>query len=445
MKQSCPMALSSLIVALSVTSSASADAVDMLPWLENVATWASQLDLPTNSIRGGNMTHDGGTDHIFVNGNLARVLLATWRLQERKAPGSGVSTYLHQGLAWCDRFVSLQANVHSSRGNAAGYWGAGYPYPPGCTPPLRGSCAHGGNIYFGDTGTAATVLGLCHRLSAGDEARRSAYLGAMQKFGTFVLEGSSEVPVDKKGTSSGFVDESTGAVGCGYYGCSNRTKDDCSKVAPLSSNLNCPSVSPYTIATGTTGGAFFSELYALTRNETHAKVATGALRYEASVTMASGEIPYLLDGANCSTASCPASLQVSGPWPFDTISYVVEGVAGVALHMPSQESTLRAQWGRTVEYLVRTQAADGTWGSGGDAMRSPRCLTLLSWWLRAVKAEAGGYDPYNARAAVDKYLKMLRTQGAAYGINTNAITTGMAGIAVADELSFGVTYGAAMQ
>ena len=419
---------------------ATATAEDMLPWLESVAMWTATLDLPSNSLKGKNLTA-GGTDHIFVNGNLARVLLATWRLQDSRAPGHGNPEFLVQGLAWCDTLCSIQASINSSRGNVAGYWGAGYPIPEGCTLPLRGKCAHGGNIYFGDTGTAATVLGLCRSLTQ-DATRRAAYESAMKKFGTFVLEGSDTAPVLKKGTSTGFVDPMTGSVGCGYYGCTSRTSEDCAKVAPASSKLNCPSNSPYTIATGTTGGAFFSELYGVTRDERHAKVATAAVGYEASVALSSGEMPYILDGANCTSESCPASLAVGGPWPYDTISYVVEGVAGVALHLASAttNATLVRQWGSTVEYLVKTQAEDGTWGAGGDAMRSPRCLTFLTWWLRAV----GASDPYGARGAIDKYTRLLREHGAAYGIGSNTITTGMAGIAVADELDFGATYGVAL-
>ena len=120
---------------------------------------------------------------------------------------------------------------------------------------------------------------------------------------------------------------------------------------------------------------------------------------------------------------------------------VARGVAGVAVHVPEHAAALKAQWARTVEYLVKTQAEDGTWGApgSGDAMRSPRCLTLLSWWLKQVGPT--GKDPYGARAAVEKFMEMLRASGPAYGIKTNTVTTGMAAIAVADELAFGVTYG----
>ena len=178
----------------------------LLAYLDKIANYTCTLRLPTNSLRnasGGPMA--GSTDAIFVNGNLARVLLATYRLHKQAEQGhkedyhhdhtvlnvehkststhTGVQTativrnnnsndagattafsnvssvvqsaYLEQGLAWCDTFVGLQANISSSHGNAAGYWGTGYGGWANCSDqrPLHGDCAHSGAIYFGDTGT----------------------------------------------------------------------------------------------------------------------------------------------------------------------------------------------------------------------------------------------------------------------------------------------------
>ena len=73
----------------------------------------------------GHFTRDGGTDHIFVNGNLARVALATYRLQEKYGPHGGNASFLSAGLGWCDTLVELQASIDSNAG-PAGYWGVGY-------------------------------------------------------------------------------------------------------------------------------------------------------------------------------------------------------------------------------------------------------------------------------------------------------------------------------
>jgi hypothetical protein len=164
---------------------------DPLAQLIALAQYASSLELPTNSLRNHSvpMNTVGGTDHIFVNANLARVLLASARLTTTSPQ---TSIFLEQGLAWCDTFTELQAHVLSSQGNAAGYWGAGYGEPKSCVPPLRGDCAHGGEIYFGDTGTAVTTLAVCYSMS--NRTRQARYMVAMERFATFVLEGSSTTP-----------------------------------------------------------------------------------------------------------------------------------------------------------------------------------------------------------------------------------------------------------
>jgi hypothetical protein len=375
--------------------------------LLKLVNYSAHLNVPSNSLRNHSvpMNTAGGTDHVFVNGNLARSMLAVHVLVD-----GGTKAYGEQGLAWCDTLCDLQASTTSSRGRAAGYWGAGYGEPASCTArPLSGDCAAGGEIYLGDTGTAATVLGLCYKISS-DAKQRARYLDTMEKFATFLLEGTAAAPVNKKGTvgPNGFVHSATGAVGCGYYRCSTRTSESCSAV-PGPAALHCPSLSPYTISTGTSGAAFFSELYAITRNATYAAVAEKAVAYLSSVALASGEVPYILDGANCTTAECPAKLAVGGPWPFDTISYVTEGVAAYALtqangsdaRSTARRSALLAQWEATVAYLVRTQEPSGVWGAmgSGDQQRSPRCLTLLSWWLVAAPGDTASVKKSDVRRA----------------------------------------------
>eukprot|EP00035_Acanthoeca_spectabilis_P032390 m.18560 g.18560 ORF g.18560 m.18560 type:complete len:465 (+) comp5331_c0_seq2:97-1491(+) len=415
----------------------------LITYLEEMSAYIAELNLPSNSLSNQtrHFTRDGGTDHIFVNGNLARVVLATYRLQAKFGNG-GNETLLNVGLGWCDTLVSLQAPIEAAGQEPAGYWGVGYPVPSNCSLPLRGWCAHAGSIYFGDTGTAVTTLALCHNMSK-DARQRELYVDAMSRFGQFVLGGSTAAPVEKKGVVAGFVDPN-GAVGCGYYACSSRTSEDCEKI-PGPSGYNCPSRSPYTIATGTTGGAFFGELFGITQSERHGQVATNSIDYLKSVTLDSGEIPYILDGANCSTAECSGILpSVGGPWPYDTMSYATEGIAAVALRFPDRRESLIRQWKPSVDFLLRTQNSDGYWGKlgGSDLMRSPRCLTLLSWWLSAVETKS--YHDIPTRDAVSRYLNYVTTRGSgAYGIMSNTITTGMAGLAIADAVAFGVTYSSA--
>ena len=92
-------------------------------------------------------------------------------------------------------------------------------------------------------------------------------MGALEKYAAFVLEGSAIPPVNKKGVVRvifdrncgftprycwlkimgafcwcvgqvrSFVDPQSGAVGCGYYACLNRTEDNCAS-ASLSQTCN---------------------------------------------------------------------------------------------------------------------------------------------------------------------------------------------------------------
>jgi hypothetical protein len=245
-----------------------------------------------------------------------------------------------------------------------------------------------------------------------------------------VLEGSSTDPNMKSGHCGGFVTPmhtgaNSGAVGCGYYGPAPST----------------PSVLPYVIATATTGAAFFAELHTIRNRSQYAGLVDGANQYIASVVMRSGEIPYILAGKNDTTS-----------WPLDTIAYVTEGVLAQSLHFPHSTGRLTAQFHTTVEYLLRGQTMEGYWGMLGssDQMRSPRVASLLCWAAEQEREQleaATAAAPSRYRAAVSRFVSYLVDGGggepAGYGIRDNVVTTGMAGLAVADAIRYGVTYSAA--
>jgi hypothetical protein len=246
-----------------------------LGWLEELSDWIVALDIGSGTLSEGSRTCSPcssieSRSHIFVNGNLARVALATWRLQEATAGRTGNETLLTAGLSWCDNLCDQQATITTSKGNIGGFWGVGYPV-----------LGPRGSIYFGDTGTAVTTLALGWHLS-NNATQKARFLETMERYAAFVLEGSNTPPPGKNGTCSGFISPPSagmdaGAVGCGYY--SHR-----------------PSVDPYTIATGTTGAAFFSELFTITGKAEYAAVVNGSIEYLARVLLPSGEIPYILDG-----------------------------------------------------------------------------------------------------------------------------------------------------
>jgi hypothetical protein len=166
-------------------------------------------------------------------------------------------SYLDEGLAWADKLCSLQRNVTSAAGSPAGFW-----------PD---------EIYIADTGTGVTALAYAVH-AANTDWRRARYRDVLQRYASWVLEGSNEPPgKDTYGREIGSephpyswvipTGPDKGSMGDGYW---NGTLND----------------SPYTISTATTGGAFFAEMYALTGNTTYRDVAVGAtawlLKYRAA-------------------------------------------------------------------------------------------------------------------------------------------------------------------
>ena len=123
---------------------------------------------------------------------------------------------------------------------------------------------------------------------------------------------------------------------------------------------------------------------------------------------------------------------------------------------------------KTVQFLVRNQSKDGSWGAwqnhssdltnaavgsptthdtlqftpGGDAQRSPRVLSLLQWFDQRV---AKGTD-LNVRQSIQKYVAFLLnpTNRPNYGIAAPgwlALPAGFVGLAAADLISPWCTFG----
>ncbi len=84
--------------------------------LNKISDWILTLDLSSNNITG---VKDTLRTSIFINGNLARVLISNYKL-------SGKEVYLQEALKWCDTFVSLQHDITTSINTIGGYWDTGY-------------------------------------------------------------------------------------------------------------------------------------------------------------------------------------------------------------------------------------------------------------------------------------------------------------------------------
>ena len=195
------------------------------------------LDLSSNEINSAIATDSCNTS-IFINGNLARVLLASHRI-------TGDAAHLDTGLKWCDTLVSqVPAKTHDGLATG-GWWNTGYD-----------------DLFIADTGTAVTTLGLCANLAT-DTSRKAKYMEALTRWSTFVRRGVATTPVTPilrkhkncsfDGTPSrGEVTDSwvitsgaeAGGLGDGYY----------------QQKIN---VLPYTISTALTGSVFFAEYYFL--------------------------------------------------------------------------------------------------------------------------------------------------------------------------------------
>ena len=205
--------------------------------------------------------------HLPQNGNFARVLLGAYKI-------TGNTTYLAEGLRWCDTLVGLQYTAPTSSGAVGGYWDTGYE-----------------TIYIADTGTAVTVLVLGYHMST-DAAQKASYLLALEKFSRFVTGGCKTVP-HLNSTSTplgskcppkgrGWVNtegEDAGSLGDGYY----------------KGSIN---LTPYTIATATTGSCTFSELTSIASSSSWGipleQISAAAVRWILDSRDADGVIPYTI-------------------------------------------------------------------------------------------------------------------------------------------------------
>eukprot|EP00041_Stephanoeca_diplocostata_P021372 m.496841 g.496841 ORF g.496841 m.496841 type:complete len:209 (-) comp21809_c0_seq54:1053-1679(-) len=155
----------------------------------------------------------------------------------------------------------------------------------------------------------------------------------------------------------------TVSTGCGYY-------------------AHHLSLSPYTIATATTGAAFFSE-YTAGVVSGEPDVCGGSINWILNtINRSTGVIPYILDNTS-STAQ----------WPWDTASYVTEGLVAAVVRNCSvaQHERWRMSMLPVLRRALAEQNAWGLWGVAGsaDAMRAPRVGTLLSFYA-ALGTGSGG-------------------------------------------------------
>jgi hypothetical protein len=401
-----------LLVALALTSANT----DLLSPLDNAklekylfatADWIMTTDVGSNVLN--NKTYfPTCNDSIFINGNLARVLLASHKIQAN-------TSWLNEGLKWCDSFVDVQIPVVASASpGPSGCWNTGY-----------------NQVYIADTGTAVTTLALCHRMQS-DKSKQARYKNALQSFANFVRFGCDKPPSIGSAKVAGVCPpkgkgwvNSDGSLGDGWY------KD----------MLNSAS---YTISTGTLGACGFAEMDAILSDDALGTVAKGAANWLVQNRTADGRIPYII--------SPPETKSVT----YQPIAYSAEGFIAVDLRFPSAQASL-APLVSTCQWLANNQSTDGSWGKfmpgvnhdpghlgftpSGDAYRSPRALSMLQWCASRIPA-LPTKTKKQFESSITKYVGFLlnETNSKDFGVNTLALPTGFVALAVADLIQPWVTF-----
>lgn len=325
-----------------------------------------------------------------MNGNLARVLLAQYSLAG--GAGGGNKSRVDEALAWCDTFVTEQNETDSSMGHLGGYWGTGYD-----------------QVYIADTGTAVTTLALCAGQLVPGSSRYTQMLNALVRFHVFVAEGCKTPPPQGHAdncppSGTGWILED-GSLGDGYY-------------------QNAINLTPYTIATATTGGVFYTELDVLQPRSEYAATAANAVEWLLRSVEPNGTIPYIL------------TPQLAQHYVYQATSYSTEAFVDAWLRRPLQRPRLEDALAPTIRWLVATQNADGMWGNvstplNGENLRSPRAASLLQWWI--------GVHPDDAAAttALQRFAKGVADDATAtrLGVGSHNLVTGFVGLALADMLA----------
>lgn len=276
---------------------------------------------------------------IFVGGYYMRTLVAGYEI-------FGDQRYLETATTYADTLLKKQM--------PSGFWSTGY-----------------GAVYLADTGSA---LGLFIALyNHVDRHRQKEYFDAVQKY-IHSLE------------KDGMILKN-GALGAGWRHVKNGVMTD-------------PIREQYTISSALTGGEIFTWMYHITGQSKYRDVAYNALKWVLSTMRSDGNIPYILaeEGANWSERGNPkVDYQLWHFWTYDTAAYVGEGVLSFDLycHNPVWREWIENGIRPNIEFLLRTQNADGTWAKPGspDQARSPEVVNLLTWYYRRVHK-----DPRTARA-----------------------------------------------
>ncbi|MBN2355838.1 hypothetical protein JXO59_06980 [candidate division KSB1 bacterium] len=357
----------------------------LMALLKDICEWTVRVDLGSGKLD----IEDRRRTSIFINSNLARVLLAGYEIFND-------GRYLDEALAWFDQLVQLQQVTLSAAGDTVGYWGDFSPR---------------GNIYLGDAGTSATALAGAVRFTEGH--RKQNYIRCLERYARFVQYGCADDPQGKgRGGSPGWIiseGSDRGAMGAGYY-------------------RGQLSLAPYTISTSVAGAGFFSALYTLTRDPQFIRIAEDAGRWLLNQREPDGYMPYVLHK------------KMLEDWPVNTMSYFSDGLVG--LYRRSENAQLKADIAqsitRNLQWLLNHQRENGTWGDlrSPDQQRSQGAINLMILYYSEISPEKLVLDGIEKNYQFFLNRKNVRR----FGVMELPISTGFVGLAMAEILEPGITY-----
>lgn len=270
---------------------------------------------------------------IFIGGYYMRTLVAASQILDEPR-------YLEAAIAYADFLLEKQS--------PRGYWGTGY-----------------GDIFLADTGSA---LGLFIVLSKHVSAeRREKYQAAVARFVKAIEQ-------------DGLVNPS-GAFGVGY------------RATPQGEVTGIMS-EEYTISSVLSGGEIFTWYGRQTVDPHYQEVAYRALRWVISTMRDDGVIPYILPaiGADRTKMGTPkADAKLWDDMAYQVATYLGEGIISFDRHAtwPAWKNEIRLAIRPHIEFLLRSQNADGTWAKHDsyDQKRSPGVANFLIWYYLHVERD----------------------------------------------------------
>ncbi len=353
---------------------------NMLAMMINISDWIVEHRLDSGILH--NSPEPDVKDSIFINGNLARVLICSYEL-------TGEDKYLHQAVCWCDNFVDSANAVTTSKGNKAYWW-----WDIGNR-----------NLYLADTGTALHAL--FKAFPYVEEARRNKYLDAYEKFHLLVAEGTDNDPMNRgQGPSPGWIireGEDAGALGVGYRKGRLETR-------------------AYTISTATAGAQAHSALYKLTNTQRYRDIALNAANWLLKEFNEDGFIPYRIEGT------------IDNDNFFQGIHYSLEGLLMCWLYLEDEKynADLIRISPRLKKFILSHQNEFGYWGREReyDGQRTMFMVHFLDWYCRNVEDDA------DSKKAILKFLDYILNpeNSERYGFGNLVRIQGFGGLLLASLL-----------